>query len=322
MSETFKERLHEYVGWMKAKNFSHDTIVHAELSVRTLAVWLKERSIERPVGVTRQVLEQYARHLFRLRKPSGEPLSFRTQYGYLSCIRSFFRFLARRNHVLMNPAADLEMPRLGRRLPRNVLTEDEVERVLLQPDLTKPSGIRDRAILETMYSTGLRRIEIVRLLVTDLDVERKTLFVKGKGNKDRVVPIGERAIAWIERYLSEVRPVFALESEEKALFITEYGKKMSEDGLSHRVTKYVNAADLGKDGSCHLFRHACATLMLERGADVRALQELLGHTKLDTTMIYTQVSIGHLKSEHARTHPSAKRPHERGEAEDPEEDAE
>lgn len=305
----FANRLFEYAEWMRATHYSAETIAQAEYSITGFAAWCRERGHGRPVEVTRTILEGYARHLYRLRRPSGRPLAFRTQHVYLCAIRGFFRFLARRNFVLLDPASDLELPKLAHRIPRNVLTHEEVERVLAQPDITTAPGLRDRALFEMLYSTGLRRRELTRLLVSDLDVERRTVFVReGKNNKDRLVPIGERALEWNERYLRDVRPGLVRDLDNGFFFLTEYGKRLSEDGLSHRVTRYVQAAGIEKAGSCHLFRHTTATLMLEGGADIRALQEILGHTKLETTQLYTHVSIGHLKAVHDRTHPSAKRP--------------
>jgi integrase/recombinase XerD len=183
-----------------------------------------------------------------------------------------------------------------------------MEQVLSQPDVDSDLGVRDRAILETFYSTGIRRMELTNLSIYDLDVGRGTLIVRqGKGKKDRVVPIGERALDWIDRYITDVRPTLVVDPNEPTLFLTAYGEPISNDSLSAWVTRYVDAAAIGKKGSCHLFRHTMATLMLEAGADVRFIQEMLGHQKLDTTQLYTQVSIRELKRIHELTHPSAKR---------------
>ena len=182
-----------------------------------------------------------------------------------------------------------------------------VERVLAEPNIAEALGVRDRAILETLYSTGIRRKEVAQLTVFDLDTERGTLMVRqGKGKKDRMVPIGERAVSWIQRYQQEVRPGLVAPPDPGTLFLTPEGDGVSCAWLTERVTGYVKAAGTGKTGSCHLFRHTCATLMLEGGADVRYIQEMLGHAELSTTQIYTRVSIRRLKAVHALTHPSAK----------------
>lgn len=305
--ESIGARLLEYLAWMETRNYSPSTLKRTRRSVEYFIVWCRERDLERPVQIMRPILERYTRHLFHLRTATGAPLSFHTQYNELSTLRCFFRFMARKNYLLYSPANDLELPRLGQRLPRATLTHEKMERVLAQPDVTTDPGVRDRAILETFYSTGIRRTELTQLAVFDIDTARGTLCVRqGKGKKDRVVPIGERALAWIDRYQRTVRPLLLVERDLATLFVTAYGQPLSPDALSYRVRCYVDAADTGKKGSCHLFRHTMATLMLERGADVRIIQEILGHSSLDATQIYTHVSIGHLKQVHDETHPAAK----------------
>jgi integrase/recombinase XerD len=167
--------------------------------------------------------------------------------------------------------------------------------------------VRDRSLLETLYSTGIRRMEAVRLGVFDVDLPRGAMTVRqGKGRKDRVVPMGARAAAWVEKYVQEVRPLFVMEPDPGALFLTEDGDPITPSRLTQMVRRYVDRAELGKRGSCHLWRHTCATLMLENGADIRFIQEMLGHADLSTTQIYTQVSIKKLQETHAATHPGAR----------------
>src|SRR5262249_27372189 len=151
----------------------------------------------------------------------------------------FFRFLAQKNYILFSPANDLELPRLGTRIPRATLTHEEATRVLAQPDVTADLGVRDRAILETLYSTGVRRSELVHLCLFDLDRARGTVAVRqGKGRKDRVVPIGDRALDWIERYLRDVRPSLVVDLDQHTIFLTAYGLPISADSLSYHVTRY------------------------------------------------------------------------------------
>jgi integrase/recombinase XerD len=195
---------------------------------------------------------------------------------------------------------------LERRLPRAVFSEKEVEQVLAIPDLDTRMGLRDRAMMEVLYSTGIRRAELAALATGDVDDERGTVTVRqGKNRKDRVVPIGTRARAWVQRYLDEVRPSLVLPPGNPALFLTERGKPIKPARLTQLMRRYIDQADLGKTGACHVFRHTMATLMLEGGADVRLIQEILGHAELSTTEIYTRVNIKHLKAVHARTHPGA-----------------
>ena len=238
-------------------------------------------------------------------KRDGNPLSFRSQSSRLVPIRAWFKWLTKNNHILYNPASELELPRLERRLPKHVLTIRESETVLAVPNISDPLGLRDRAILETLYSTGIRRMEVVNLKLYDMDVDRGTLMVRqGKGKKDRMVPIGQRAISWIEKYITEVRPRLIIDPNDVTLFLTHLGEGFTTNRLTQMVRQYIDAADIGKRGSCHLFRHTMATLMLENGADVRFIQAMLGHAKLETTQIYTQVSIRKLKEIHEATHPA------------------
>ena len=190
--------LEAFLEHSRVRGFADGTVVNRRRYVRAFVLWCEERGITRAMEVTRPVLERYQRHLFHYRRDNGEPLSFRTQYCHLSPLKMFFKWLARENHILHNPASELELPRLEQRLPKAVLSSEEAERVLSQPDLKTPVGVRDRAILETLYSTGMRRMEIIRLQLWDLDIERGTLMVRqAKGKKDRVLPIGRRAGLWI-----------------------------------------------------------------------------------------------------------------------------
>jgi integrase/recombinase XerD len=245
--------------------------------------------------------------MFYYRKKNGQPLGISTQYTRLMVVTVFFRWLTRNNFLLYNPASELELPRTEKRLPKAILTIEEVEKVLAQTDLQDPLGVRDRAIMEVLYSTGIRRKELVGLTIFGFDPDRGTLWIRlGKGKKDRVVPVGERAMLWVDKYLREVRPGLVMEPDDGFLFISGDGLPLTPGHLSDSVRRYVDAAGIGKKGSCHLFRHTMATLMLEGGADTRYIQQMLGHENLASTQLYTQVSIKKLKDIHSATHPAAK----------------
>jgi integrase/recombinase XerD len=174
------------------------------------------------------------------------------------------------------------------------------------PEVGDPVGLRDRAMLETFYSTGMRRTELVNLKLYDVDRAAGVVTIReGKGKKDRVIPIGERAVAWLDKYLDQARPRLATEPDDMTLFLTVQGEPLGRTTLSYIIRQYVEAAGIGKHGACHLFRHTMATLMLEGGADIRFIQQMLGHARLDTTQIYTHVSIRMLKQIHSATHPAA-----------------
>jgi integrase/recombinase XerD len=303
----FAALLAQYGDWLRVRNYSEATVANRAHYVGAFALWCAERAITRPGEVTKPLLERYQRWLFQYRQKNGKPLTFPSQLQHLVPVRAFFKWLGRHNHILANPAADLELPRGEKRLPKHILTAAEAERVLALPPLDDPLGLRDRAILEVLYSTGMRRMEAVGLRLYDLDAERGTVMIRqGKGKKDRMVPMGARAFAWVARYIEEARPKLAPGvGDDGVVFLTNLGLPFEPGRLTQLVRDYIDAAETGKRGSCHLFRHTCATLMLEGGADVRFIQQLLGHAELSTTQIYTQVSIRMLKEVHTRTHPGA-----------------
>jgi len=301
---------------LEVRNYARDTIRQREKYLRWFAAWCGERGITRPGEVTKPVLERYQRHLYYYRSEDDKPLSFRSQYQHLSHVKAWYKWLARENRVLFNPASELDLPKLGRSLPKAILSASEAEAVLSQPDLGDPHGIRDRAILEVFYSTGIRRRELAGLQLYDIDAERKTLMVRqGKGKKDRLLPIGNRALQWIAVYLEKSRPLLVAGTHCHTLFLSNIGGPLEPDSLTEYVRQYVDAAEIGKRGSCHLFRHTMATLMLENGADIRYIQAMLGHAQLSTTQIYTQVSIKKLQQIHELTHPADRPPSEDEEAE-------
>ena len=294
-----------YLEALQVQNYSPRTIENRLSYLNAFVIWCEDRELKRPEEITKPILERYQKHLLHTKKRDGKPLSFRAQHARLVPLRAFFKWLCRQNILLSNPASDLVLPRLEKRLPKHVLSMKEVETVLNVPDVMTPQGVRDRAILEVLYSTGIRRSELAHLQLYDLDTERGTLMVRlGKGKKDRMVPIGERAIAWVERYCEDVRPLLVGLFDDNTLFLTHLGEAFTPNRLTQLVRETIQKADIGKSGSCHLFRHACATLMLENGADVRFIQAMLGHAKLETTEIYTHVSIRKLKAVHEMTHPA------------------
>jgi integrase/recombinase XerD len=298
--------MRRYVEYLGIKGYTEQTRWNVERYVRDFIGWCDPRALTRPTEITKQILDTYQRYLFYYRKRDGGPLSFTSQRGKLSPLKGWFKWLTRENVLPSNPASEIELPRMRRRLPKAVLTEQEAEAVMAQPDLGDPLGVRDRAVLETLYSTGMRRMEIVNLKVEDIDAERGTLLIRhGKGDKDRMLPIGTRASYWINRYLDDVRMHLVVPPDDQTLFLTRTGEAFNLCWLSKTVANYVTQANLGKRGACHLFRHTMATLMLENGCDIRFIQAMLGHAELSTTQIYTQVAIRVLKQMHAATHPGA-----------------
>jgi site-specific recombinase XerC len=204
----------------------------------------------------------YQRHIFHCRKRNGEPLGFTGQHSRSVPLRVWFRWMARQHYILHNPARELELPRVGMRLPKHVLTAEETELVLAQTNVHEPLGLRDRALLETLYSTGIRRLELVRLKRWDIDLERATVAIRqGKGKKDRIIPLGDLAAAWVRKYLDEARPQLASEPDDLTVFLSNAGEALSLDYLTQVVRGYVEAANVGKQGACHLFRHTIVRVL-------------------------------------------------------------
>lgn len=297
----------QYLQWMRMQNFSPRTIEAWEKNIERFNQWCAHRGIECVSLVTDELLAAYRRWLFHYRNAkTNRPLKFTTQASYLISVRRWLAWLAEQKILPEVIGEKLQLPKEEQRLPVDVLTTTEVERVLNQTNVTKPLGIRNRAILETFYSTAIRCGELVQLEVYDLEAERQTLVVRqGKGRKDRVLPVGRRALLWLEKYLADVRPKLVERTNSPRLFVSCQGRPFGRNNMSLLVRDHFNRAGIEKRGSCHLLRHTAATLMMENGADLRSIQELLGHARINTTEIYTHVSIRRLREVHAKTHPTS-----------------
>lgn len=298
--------MHAHFEWLLIHAYSADTVRARRIALRRFITWCAERHLDDPRGITKPMLERYQSSLFYYRKPDGQPLTLGSQHGCLAPLKTFFKWLARENHILYNPASELVLPKPPKRLPRTLLSVDDIAAILREAEPSSAPGLRDRAMLELLYATGLRRMEVPTLALYDVDLSRRLVFVReGKGRKDRVVPLGERAAAWVAKYLIEARPAL-LAVECDRLFISDYGEAITPEWLADKVKRYMQFAGIDKPGATHLFRHACATHMLENGADIRYIQEMLGHASVATTEIYTHVSIDKLQQIHAVTHPAGK----------------
>ena len=292
-----------YLADLGARNYSERTIERRQQALRRFLWWTQERGVEAATEVTLPVLESYQRWLWRYRKGNDKPLGVGTQRGELAAVKDYFKWLVRNRILVANPASELQMPRGETRLPPDALTGEQIATLLAVPDTSDPLGVRDRAILELFYSTGLRRSEVARIRIEDINHERATLRVWGKGNKERVVPVGQRALQWITKYLDEVRQRLVIDQAVTELFLTGLGRGFPPQGLGQTISRLMRAAGIERGGP-HLLRHSCATHMHEGGADMRHIQRLLGHEKLETTSLYAQVSIEHLREVHSRCHPA------------------
>jgi len=303
--------VHAHLRWAEVSRLAPMSLVLRQRGLARFVAWAHERGLRHPQELTRQVLEAYQRHLYLARSQrDGNPLGLRTQQQLIGAVRGWCKWLTREGHIPANPAADLEMPRMPRSLPRTLLSVDQVRQLMGQPDVEGLTGLRERAMLELLYGTGMRRSELMALQIGDVDLTQGTVFIRqGKGRRDRYVPMGDSAKHWVGRYAAEVRPMLTAQVQDThsgwTLFLTDYGEPCERNRLSGMVAGYLRRMGV-EHGSCHALRHACATHMLEAGAELRYIQALLGHADLSTTQIYTHVAIGKLMAVHAATHPGAR----------------
>ena len=308
MSKEFERYRRNYLEHLQCKHYSERTLSTKRKLLQYFFDWCDERGLEKIDEISRSVMESYQRYLYKYRKANGQHLAISSQSGRLVAVRELFKYLAKKHFIIYNPAAELELPRIDLKLPAQILSPEEAEMIMIQPDLNTPEGIRDRAILEVFYSTGMRRMELAGLNLYDVDFNREVIFIKnGKGRKDRVVPAGQRCLAWLRKYIDEIRDQYLVNKDQITLFLSASGEGLKDSYLTELCGHYIKKSGTEKKGSCHIFRHTAATLMLENGADIRFIQQLLGHADLSTTQIYTKVSIKQLKAVHELTHPASKK---------------
>lgn len=297
--------LREFIDWGGAQGLSPRTLHQRQRATRRFILWCVDRGLSSPTEITLPILERYQRHLYHYRKSDGAPLAFSSQYTELAPLKAYFKWLTRSRYILYNPAAELELPKVLPRLARYVLSIADVEAILNAADTAAALGVRDRAVMEVLYSSAIRRMELINLAIFDVDTRYGTLLVRaGKGAKDRRVPLGARACGWLNRYLDEVRPELVTGRDPGNVFLTIHGDPLDSYTLGETVKRYIAKAGIQVKGACHLFRHACATHMLENGADVRYIQAMLGHAQLSSTQVYTHVALNKLKEIHTATHPA------------------
>ncbi|HYW03763.1 MAG TPA: site-specific tyrosine recombinase XerD [Gammaproteobacteria bacterium] len=287
--ETFLDAL-----WME-RGLAQNTLTAYRTDLSGLSRWLAERGLG--------LLEARRQHLMDF-------IAWRVQKGalprstarQLSSIRRFYQYLVREQHISEDPSARIEMPSIGRPLPKS-LTEGEVEALLSVPDVDDALGMRDRTMLEVLYATGLRVSELVQLTMGQLNPRQGVLLIRGKGDRQRLVPVGEEALEWLRRYARSARREILRGRTTDGLFPTRRSDFMTRQAFWHIIKRYARRAGIRKDLSPHTLRHAFATHMLNHGADLRVVQMLLGHSDLSTTQIYTHVARERLKELHASHHP-------------------
>ncbi|TBU71876.1 site-specific tyrosine recombinase XerD [Phytopseudomonas daroniae] len=273
--------------------------VHTRAAYRSdlalLNGWLQGRDVELQSAGREVLLDHLAWRM-------NEGYKARSTARLISGMRGFYRFLLREGLIDTDPTLQVDMPQLGRPLPKS-LSEADVEALLAAPDLDDPIGLRDRAMLEVLYACGLRVSELIGLTLEQVNLRQGVLRVFGKGSKERLVPMGEEAIGWVERYCREARPVLLGGRPGDVLFPSLRGEQMTRQTFWHRIKHQARVAGIAKSLSPHTLRHAFATHLLNHGADLRVVQMLLGHSDLSTTQIYTHVARARLQALHAQHHP-------------------
>jgi integrase/recombinase XerD len=280
--------------WME-KGLSENTLAAYRRDLRGFSAWALARGLTM-TSVARSDLEAYLAGLMTAKR------SPRSAARALSCLRGFYRHLLRSGDIKSDPTLELDSPRIGRPLPKT-LSEEEVDALLNAPELEDPVGFRDRCMLELLYACGLRVSELTGLTLSELSLNQGVVRVTGKGGKERLVPIGEEALHWLQRYLREVRPELLGDKTCEALFPSRRGAAMTRQTFWHRIKQHAAVAGIAKAISPHVLRHAFATHLVNHGADLRVVQLLLGHSDLSTTQIYTHVARQRLQSLHQQHHP-------------------
>ncbi len=307
----FELLIARFVERMLVEGFSPRTISSYRSHLGFFLVYLdRETDVDAITTVTLEVLHGYQTWLYGYTDDEGRGLAIATQAARLSVVRAFFRWLVKTDVLLYDPAGSLELPKRKGILPRSVLTKKEVERMLSAADTTTTLGLRDRAMLEVLYSTGIRNAELRALTVYDLNLDRGLVRInEGKNAKDRVVPLGEVACRWLREYLDEARPkLLAREGAgEQTVFLSKNGRPLLPLGVIDRIRRLAKAAGIERPVTPHSMRHTFATHMLRGRADIRHIQAMLGHASVATTQIYTRVEVTDLKMVHKRCHPREKR---------------
>jgi integrase/recombinase XerD len=301
----------EYLSHCRRAGFSRWTLRAYRRALDNFLAFVKEQYPEAHsvTDLSRQMIAAYQMHLYKTESRYGKRLSLSTQFSWMGVVLWWLRWMLAQQRILINPGASIQLPRRPKRIPRNYLSVKEMQKLLRAPDLETHIGLRDRAILEVLYSTGIRAGELCRLKLEDLNATDGWLTVReGKGGKDRVVPLGRAALHFVQLYLEKTRSTLLHEKNSPFVFANKHGRPLGYVGLNRLVSRNAKLAGIKRPVTPHSLRHTCATQMLRGRADIRHIQELLGHSSLSSTQIYTRVEIGDLKKVHAKCHPRERQP--------------
>jgi integrase/recombinase XerD len=282
--------------WLE-DGLSRNTLESYRRDLQKFAVWLWAQRGVVILEASHADIQEFLAHLFVAQKAKATSTS-----RVISSLKRLFRYLLRQNKIAVDPTLQIATPKLPRSLPKS-LSEEDVELLLNAPDSNTPLGMRDRTMFEVLYATGLRVSELVGLSVAQVSLDMGVVRVMGKGSKERLVPLGEEALDWLQRYLREMRPVLLSGKLSDAMFVTQRGSAMTRQMFWYLIKRHAKHGGLNKPLSPHTLRHAFATHLLNHGADLRVVQLLLGHSDISTTQIYTHVARERLKALHAKHHP-------------------
>ncbi len=301
---TIRELIPIYLKHLKTLGRSYYTIRGAKYGLADLAGFLEEEKAPCLEDITSDILYEYQQELaFRL-TAKGRLLSLRTQGQSLGVVKAFTRFLKQQDYLVRDPGEAIKLPKKPKRLPKVILSHNEIQKLMDAPNIRTNKGYRNRIVLEILYDTAIRRSELSGIKINNLDLNAGFIHVRGKGDKDRVVPLSNRVCRLVENYIMMVRPEFLQGKDTGHLILNRWGRKMDPNSIWAVVKRCAYLAGIRKSVSTHTFRHTCATHMLKNGAPVRHLQEMLGHESLESTQLYTRVTINDLKKIHAKYHPS------------------
>lgn len=300
--EDMETLLKSWAEWIEAQGFASGSAKDHRQKLQGFLEFLDGTD---PLEADKKKLSAYQSHLFEMvSKKTGKKLSCNSQINRLTVLKNFYRFLHQTGRIARNPAEIIVLPRHPKLIPPVLLKSREMRKLLETPDLGNPLGFRDRTMMEVFFATGMRLTELTSSAVEDLNFEESLIHIKhGKGQKQRLVPMGEAAKNWLQEYLENVRPILAKDSETQAVFLNRFARRIDKSGWQKKLTAYVKAAGIKKSFTTHCFRHQLATAMLERGADTRHIQEILGHETLKTTQRYLHVVKAELKRIHKQSHP-------------------
>lgn len=299
-----KEAVQAYLQHLAAAGRARHTLKGARHALRKFTSFLDNEKVADISDLTADLLNDYQEELAFSLTAKGKPLCARSQGLLLSAVKGFTRYLKDKDYLVRDPGESLQLPKKPRRLPKVILNPQEVKKLISAPDTQTRQGYRNRIILEILYDTAIRRAEVSAIRISELDLDSGYIRIQGKGDKERVVPLSKRVCELVNNYLLMIRPSYVKDKDPGFLILNRWGERMEANSVWAVVKRCLQQSGIKKNVATHTMRHTCATHMLRNGAPVRHLQEMLGHESLESTQVYTHVTINDLKEVHARYHPS------------------